>query len=421
MTRQAANPALEARTAPAARPVVRGSFASLETRDFRFLVGGTMAANLAMWVQTIAQGWLVLELTGSAVALGVISFIRGIAMLVASPFGGLLSDRFDRRTVMNAATGVSALAASLLALLVVFGHIQLWQLFLFAAIDGVVSSINQPARTALVYDVAGPDDLTNAVALQSMGQNIMRLVGPSLGGALIGVAGVAACFAVQAGFYVLSVLLSLPIRTRTEKPARLASFRQSVLGGFEHAKGHRPIALLLIVASLPSLLVYPYMSFMPLFATDVLHAGAMLYGVLITAVGLGSIAGAFVAARKASTFRHQGVTMLALTALYMAMVGLFALSHWYAVSYALLVVGGFANAIYLTLNSSLLQFATADEYRGRVSGLYFMTNGLQPFGSLALGGLIAVVGLQPSVAAFSFTAVALTLLLWAASPTLRRM
>lgn len=420
MSQQAANPVLEGRGA-IGRPAARGAFASLGVRDFRFLVGGTMAANLAMWVQTIAQGWLVLELTGSAVALGVVSFIRGIAMLIGSPFGGLLSDRFDRRTVMNAATGVSALGASALALLVVFGQIQIWQLFLFAALDGVLSSINQPARTALVYDVAGPEDLTNAVALQSMGQNIMRLVGPSLGGALIGVAGVAACFAVQAGFYVLSVLLSLPIRTRSARPARPDSFRQSMLGGFEHARGHRPIALLLLVASLPSLLVYPYMSFMPLFAREVLHADALWYGVLITAVGVGSIAGAFVAARTGPLCPRKGMVMLGLTALYMAMVGLFALSHWYALSYALLVVGGFANAIYLTLNSSLLQLATADEYRGRVSGLYFMTNGLQPFGSLALGALIAVAGLQPSVAAFAFTAVAVTLALWAASPTLRRM
>jgi MFS family permease len=412
-------------TAPAARARGRsasgGSFAALRVRDFRFLLGGTMAANLAMWVQTVAQGWIVLELTGSAVALGTIAFVRGLAMLLASPFGGVLADRFDRYHLINGATAVAAVGASALAVLVISGQIQVWQLFLFAALDGLISSINQPARSALVYDTVGADDLTNAVALQSIGQNITRLIGPSLGGALLGIAGVGACFAVQAVFYVISVVTSLPIQTRRAAITRLASLTDSVIGGFVHARENRPVAMLLLIAAVPSLLVYPYMSFMPLFATDVLHVDAFWYGILITAVGVGSIGGAYLAARRAEHFRHKGPAMMALTALYMAMVGVFALSNWYAVSYALLIVAGFANAIYLTLNSSLLQFATADEYRGRISGLYFMTGGLQPFGSLALGALIAVAGLQSSVALFCFAAVALTVALWAASPVLRRM
>jgi MFS family permease len=407
--------------AVALAPARAGTFDALANRDFRFLLGGTMAANVAMWVQMIAQGWIVLQLTGSSVALGAISFIRGIAMLVASPFGGLLSDRFDRRLMMNLATGISAASASAMAVLVITGQIQLWQLFVFAALDGALGSVNQPARQALVYDVAGPKALTNAVALQSIGQNIMRLVGPSLGGALIGVAGVGVCFAVQAGFYLLSVLTSLPIRTRSERPARMASLTESVLGGFSYARRHRPILLLLLVAALPSLLVYPYMSFMPLFSQQVLGADAFWFGILITAVGVGSIAGALIAARRAAGFAMKGPAMLAMAIVYAGMVGVFALSQWYAVSYLLLVVAGFANSINLTLNSSLVQFATSDEYRGRVSGLYFMTGGLQPFGSLTMGAMIALAGLQSTVALFCFTAVAVTACLWLLSPTLRRM
>jgi MFS family permease len=398
-----------------------GTFAALAGRDFRFLLAGTMASNVAMWVQTIAQGWVVMTITGSAVALGAISFIRGIAMLLMAPFGGLLADRFDRRRLMNLATAVAAVSAGLMAVLVISGRIELWQLCVFAALDGALGSVNQPARTALVYDVAGPDDLTNAVALQSMGANVMRLLGPSLGGALIGVAGVGVCFAVQAGFYVVSVLLSLPIRARSVPAARLASFGESVLGGFDHARRHRAILLLLLVAGLPAALVYPYMSFMPLFSTEVLHTSAFLYGVLITAVGVGSIAGAFIAARQGASFPNKGPVMLLLAMVYAGMVGAFALSEWYLLSYALLVIAGFANAINLTLNSTLLQMATADEYRGRVSGLYFMTGGFQPFGSLLLGALIALAGLQASVALFCLVAVGVNAALFACSPTLRKM
>jgi MFS-type transporter involved in bile tolerance (Atg22 family) len=197
----------------------------------------------------------------------------------------------------------------------------------------------------------------------------------------------------------------------------MASLAESLLGGFRHARRHRSIMLLLVVAALPSLLVYPYMSFMPLFSQDVLGADAFWYGVLITAVGVGSIAGALIAARRAAAFPTKGPAMLAMAMLYAGMVGV----HWYLLSYALLVIAGFANAINLTLNSTLVQFSTSDEYRGRVSGLYFMTGGLQPFGSLAMGGMIALAGLQPSVAAFCFAAVTAALLLWFLSPTLRRM
>jgi Na+/melibiose symporter-like transporter len=220
---------------------------------------------------------------------------------------------------------------------------------------------------------------------------------------------------------VLSVLTSLQIHTQTERPARMASLAESILGGFDYARTRRPIVLLLLVAALPSLLVYPYMSFMPLFSQDVLGADAFWYGILITAVGVGSIVDAFIAARKAASFPLKGPAMLATALLYAGMVGAFALSQWYGVSYVLLVVAGFANSINLTFNSSLLQFATSDRYRGRVSGLYFMTGGLQPFGSLAMGATIALAGLQPTIAAFCFTAVTVTLCLWLLSPTLRRM
>jgi hypothetical protein len=128
-----------------------------------------------------------------------------------------------------------------------------------------------------------------------------------------------------------------------------------------------------------------------------------------------------IAARRAVAFRHKGTVMLALAMLYAGMVGLFALSEWYALSYTLLVIAGFANAINLTLNSSLLQFATADEYRGRISGLYFMTGGLQPFGSLAMGAFVALAGLQPTVFAFCLLAMASAGALLFLSPTLRRM
>jgi MFS family permease len=289
-----------------------------------------------------------------------------------------------------------------------------------AAIDGVLGALNQPARQALVYDVAGEDDLTNAVALSSVGGNIMRIIGPSLGGALIGVWGVAACFVFQAVCLVVAAVVSLPISRVVATGLRSASLVDSLLGGFVYARSSTAVILLLLMSAIPCLLVYPYVGFVPVFASDVLHVGAFQFGVLMTAVGVGSIPGALIAANM-NRRSGYGRTLVMTTAIYMAMVAAFALSPAYWLAFGCLMMAGVANAIQNTLNSSLLQFNVSDEYRGRVSALHFMTGGLSPFGSLAMGGLIAVWGAPATVAGFALLAVALVLVLSALSPRLRAL
>lgn len=396
------------------------TFASLANRDFRYLLAGTMGMQIGSWSQTIGQGWLIHELTHSAVQLGLISFIRGIAMLAASPFGGLVSDMFDRRGAVISGTLLAALNGLVLAVLVATGAIEVWHLYVMAAIDGVLNALNQPARQALVYDVVGKEELTNAVALSSVGGNIMRVIGPSLAGALIGISGVAACFIFQGVCYVLSAVVSLLIRPVPRGDRRIASLKDSLLGGFSYARHHRTIVLLLLVSMIPSLLVYPYVGFVPVFASDVLHVGAFQYGVLMTAVGVGSIPGAFVAANM-SHVTNKGWILIVTSAGYMAMIAAFALSPWFALAFACLVAAGVANAIQNTLNSTLVQFSVSDEYRGRVSALYFMTGGLTPFGSLAMGGLIALFGAPAAVSSFSILATLAVLALGVWSRQLRAM
>jgi MFS family permease len=396
-----------------------GTFVSLANRDFRYLLAGTMGVQVGSWSQTIGQGWLVHVLTHSAFQLGLISFIRGVAMLAASPAGGLLSDLLDRRRVVITGTLLAAANALTLTALVATGHVAVWHLYVLAAIDGALNAVNQPARQALVYDVVGKEDLTNAVALSAVGSNLMRIIGPSLGGALIGTAGIASCFLFQGLCYALSAAVTLFIRP-VDAARQTASLLESLLGGFTYALHHRAVLLLLLVAAVPSLLVYPYVGFVPVFASDVLHVGPFQYGVLMTAVGVGSIPGALMAANMADP-RGKGWLLLATSAGYMTMVAAFACSPWFLLAFACLVAAGVANSIQNTLNNTLIQLAVSDAYRGRVSALYFMTSGLTPFGSLAMGTAIAALGPQPAVAAFALSAAAVVAGLSLASPRLRRL
>ncbi len=397
-----------------------GTFVSLANRDFRYLLAGTMGVQVGSWSQTIGQGWLVHVLTRSAFQLGLIAFIRGVAMLVASPAGGLLSDLLDRRRVVIAGTLLAAANALTLTVLVATGHVAVWHLYVLAAIDGALNAVNQPARQALVYDVVGKEDLTNAVALSAVGSNLMRIIGPSLGGALIGTAGIASCFLFQGLCYALSAAVTLFIRPVDAERRPTASLLESLLGGFAYALHHRAVLLLLLVAAVPSLLVYPYVGFVPVFASDVLHVGPFQYGVLMTAVGVGSIPGALMAANMADP-RGKGWLLLTTSAGYMAMVAAFACSPWFLLAFACLVAAGVANAIQNTLNNTLIQLAVSDAYRGRVSALYFMTSGLTPFGSLAMGTAITALGPQPAVAAFALSAAAVIAGLSVTSPRLRRL
>lgn len=409
-----------ARPGGASRARRGGTFASLANRDFRYLLAGTMGVQVGSWSQTIGQGWLVHVLTHSAFQLGLISFIRGMAMLATSPAGGLLSDLLDRRRVVIAGTLLAAFNALVLTALVASGQVAVWHLYALAAIDGAVNAVNQPARQALVYDVVGKDDLTNAVALSSVGSNLMRIIGPSLGGALIGTVGIASCFLFQGLCYTLSAVVTLFIRPIDPLRQRAASLLESLLGGFSYAMQHRVVLLLLFVAAVPSLLVYPYVGFVPVFASDVLHVGPFQYGVLMTAVGVGSIPGALMAANMADP-RGKGWLLLATSAAYMTMVAAFACSPWFLLAFACLVAAGVANSVQNTLNNTLIQLAVSDAYRGRVSALYFMTGGLTPFGSLAMGAAIAALGPQPAVAAFALSAAAVIAALSVASSHLRRL
>jgi MFS family permease len=389
--------------------------------DFRVLWAGTVGTMLGQWVQFVAQGWLIFDLTNSPFQVGAVGFTRGVTSIVVSPIAGTITDRFSRRTVLMVMTSLGATTAVSLAVLIMTDTISVWMLYVTATLDGFAESINQPARQVMIYDVVGAEDLPNAIAVNSLGANTMRIAGPAIGGGLIGAFGVQAAFLVQAAAYCLSVFATSRIKTAgTPVKRETASIFSSMGAGFTYARSHADVRLLIVMAGLPSLLVYPYVQFIPVFAKDVLHVGSVGFGFLASAVGYGSIIGALMAANLTG-LKKRGQILVWTTFVYMALVTAFALSNVYALSFTFLVIAGIANSTYLMFNQVMIQLIVDDEYRGRVMSLYVMVGSLTPFSALLMGALIDMFGAQATVACFTGLAATIVLIIGLTSRRLRQI
>lgn len=376
------------------------TFSSLALPQFRFLLAGTALSQVAGWMEEVSRGWLVLQLTHSPFQLGLFGFIRGFSQLVVSPAAGVLADRLDRRRLAAATQLVPGLVALAIAALVSTERIAVWHLYVTACLGGAAMAVNMPARQVLVYDVVGGEYLTNAIGLNSVTSNLARVVSPSVGGLIIGVAGIGASFYTQTLFFALATGATLLLRPQAQaEPVRTPLLR-GIREGVAYVRRDPLVLRLVLLNLIPNVLIYPYVGMMPVFAEEVLGVGSAGYGVLLTGVGFGSIPGGLVVASMTAS-RRKGQAMALAAQLYMAMVAAFALSDWFPLSFGILVVAGLGWSMMVSLNQTLLQLHLEDAYRGRVLALYTMAGGLTPFGSLAMGSAADAFGVREAVAAFA--------------------
>ncbi|MGI8550825.1 MAG: MFS transporter [Dehalococcoidia bacterium] len=406
-----------------AQPAADGGSGALRVfrhRDYSLLVAGTMSTQLATWVQLVAQGWLIYQVTHSAFQLSLVGFVRGIVQICASPFSGEVADRLDRRWLLIIATVLGTTSGLTLALLVATHTIQIWQVYLTAALDGLEVSISLPVRQAMVYDVVDKEELTTAIAFNSLASNLARIIGPVFGGVLIGYVALSAAFLAQAGARIFDLSFALLLRAKPHVTQHAVPFFESVRIGLVYAV-RRPIVFrLTLLVVLPNIIVWPYVQFMPIFAGQVLHIGAQGYGFLTTAIGYGSIIGGLLVAFLTNLPR-RGLVTIGATLLYMALIALFALMHLFLLAFAVLVLAGVVNSIYITLNQTLLQLNVEDEYRGRVLALYATAGSLYPFGGLAMGKAISAFGPSAAVAGLCLLGIVLVSGVAIASPQVRRL
>jgi MFS family permease len=398
----------------------RRAFSSLAVVNFRFLLGGTAAASFAMWMEQIGQGWLVAQLTNSPFQLGLVQFIRGISILFIAPLAGAFAERVERRRLAGLASTVNGLSALAIAILIVTGNIAMWQLYVTAFIGGFSSSIYNPVRQFLVFDAVGPKHLPNAIALNAMVNNMARLVGPGMAGFLISY-NISSAFFGKFLFFMVATLTLIPLRLGRPAPREREPVLASIRLGAAYVLRHRLLLRLIALQAIPSMRIYPYLQMVPLMAKNYLHVGSVGYGWLQTGVGIGALVSVVLVATFADVRRKGAIASVALL-FYMTMILAFSFSRDYFLSLSLLIMGGMGFVIFTTFNQTLLQLNVEDEYRGRVLSLYTMAQGLNPFGSLAMGFMASqFLGTPHAIAAFCLLALVLAALTGAASKEIRSL
>ena len=417
--------AIEAQPDPAASsPPAKqhpNAFESLRNRDFRLLTLSTISIGFGQWGQQIALGWLVFVLTNSAVQLANVAFIGGMLSLFLTPIGGIVADRYPRRTVIVCATLADTLQASVIAILVLSGNVEVWHVYLFSLLTSLTTAMNQPARQAFVADLMTPATLPNAIAMNSIAQNISRILGPSLAGVLTA-ASLGAPFVFVAAMRGLACINTLmmrpPARPTADWPTR--NPLREIIEGFKYIFADPKTRVLLVVNMLPSLLVYPYLSFMPLFARVELGHGSGTYGLLVSGIGVGSIFGLLGLAFLGDRLRRRGTVTLSGLIVYLMLVMAFTQTRELWQSLAVLIAAGVIHGFCLTLNNTLFQTSLRPDMRGRGMAAWQMGSGFNPFGTLVMGHLISEFGVRSTELGFFSTCLTIFVLILIFNRAIRR-
>lgn len=393
---------------PPAAPARVSMFTGLRLyASFRLLWFGTVLTFLGQWMTNIALGWHMLELTNSAFWVGMIAFASGIPFLIVALPAGALVDRADERKVLLITQWASMTVASILAVMILLDVARPWHLLAAAAISGTIMALNQTVRQTLVPALVNREHLANAVALNSAGGNAMRIIGPSVAGIVIATFGVAACFFIQAGALLAALAVSVRITPLAAKLGGVAT--GGVLDGWREVRKRPALGSLIVLTAIPSVLVFPYIQLMPVFARDVFDIGPRGLGLLMAASGLGALSGALTAATM-DRVQRKGLAVMILTIVYCAAVAGFAASPLAILAMLGLFLAGFSGSIFGSLTSALMLLLTDPRVRGRVMAIYMLTNGFTPFGAIALGAMAQRFGAQWAVSLSCLLATIITTL-----------
>ncbi|MES2524708.1 MAG: MFS transporter [Gemmatimonadota bacterium] len=375
---------------------------ALAHRNYRLFFFGQSVSLVGTWITRVATSWLVYRLTGSALLLGVVAFWGQIPTLVLAPFTGVLVDRWDRHRILVWTQAFAAAQSLALAALALSGVITVPMIIGLQLVQGIINAFDTPARQAFVVQmVDDPDDLPNAIALNSTMVNVSRIAGPSIGGAIIVAVGEGWCFLIDGVSYIAVIFSLLAMRVTTAQRRRGAqgSVVEEFKTGFRYVSGFAPVRTALLMLALVSALGMPYTTLMPVIATQTLLGGPSTLGLLMTATGVGAVTAALYMASRRSVLGLGRVMVMATVAFGVGLI-VFGLARSMWVALLALPVVGAGFMIQMASTNTILQTITEERLRGRVMAFYTMAFlGTAPLGSLLAGWSADRIGASSTIVA----------------------
>jgi MFS family permease len=404
----------------AMRAAAHQTFSSLRIRNYRLYFIAQLISVSGTWMQTVAQAWLVLHLSGSGVDLGIVVGLQFLPMLLFGPVGGLVADRVDKRHLLYFTQAAGGLLALVLGALVVSHQVQLWQVYLLASLLGVVNVFDNPARQTFVMEMVGRDDLPNAVSLNTVVMNASRVVGPAIGGVVITVFGLGVCFFVNAVSYV-AVLVGLSLMRSAElhPTEHVARARGQIRDGFRYVWRTPSLRNTLLAIAIIGIFAYNFTVTLALLAKVTFHGGAGTYSLLTSCMGIGAVGGGLLAAHRA---RPTPRLLQVLALVFGGLLAAVALAPTLLTASLLIVAMGAASIGFIATANATLQLNAEPAMRGRVMALYAMAFlGTTPIGAPLVGAIAQWTNPRISLLVGAIaTIIAAGVLMWRHQAVLRR-
>jgi MFS family permease len=392
---------------------------ALKHRNFQLFFSGQLISLIGTWMQTVAQSWLVYKITGSSLRLGAVGFASQIPVFLLAPIGGMVADRVNRHRIVIATQAAAMMLALILAALTLTNRITVPQIFILAALLGVVNAFDIPGRQSFLVDMVGREDLMNAIALNSSMFNGARVIGPAVAGILVARIGEGWCFFANGVSYIAVIAGLLMMHIDCPRRSTSNSPLADIIEGFRWVSQTAPIRVLLLLLGLVSLVGMPYTVLMPVFADRILHGGARGLGILMGFTGIGALLGALTLALR-SGIRGLGRLVALTCAGFGVSLIVFAFSRYFWLSAFLLIPVGFCIMLQMACSNTLIQSMVPDALRGRVMAVYsMMFMGMAPFGALLGGAIADRVGAPIAVASGAVASIAGAIAFGRKLPTFR--
>jgi MFS family permease len=362
------------------------TFHSLRIRNYRLYFVAQLISVSGTWMQTVAQAWLVLHLTGSGVDLGIVVGLQFLPMLLFGPFGGLVADRVNKRRLLFMTQTAGGILALVLGILVVSHLVQLWQVYLLATLLGMVNVFDNPTRQTFVMEMVGRDDLPNAVSLNTVVMNTSRVVGPAIGGVVITVFGLGICFFVNATSYIAVIVGLSMMRSKELHPTqRVVRAKGQIRQGFRYVWHTPSLRNTLLAVAVIGIFAYNFTVTLALLAKVTFHGGVGTYSLLTSCMGIGAVVGGLFAAHRA---RPTPRLLQVLALVFGGLLAAVALAPTLISAAALIVLMGAASIGFIATANASLQLASEPAMRGRVMALYAMAFlGTTPIGAPLVGAI----------------------------------